>query len=225
MQLNISHIREIQQYSEKPVLGSILFTLFSVYNLYGSIILYIHKYSRPTKINPSAIIHPSACISSWGVVIDKNVKIDEKSIIKAHTTIQSGVTIHDQCVIGDTGFQIYRYGMKRLPIVHTGSVNIANDVEVGEKTCIDRAVFGKTTFIDSHTRIGKNVKIGHNIRIGAYCIIDDDVAIGGNSTIGDHVHIGKQVTISNRIKIGPNNAISPGVVQTRDLNGGKDVTL
>ncbi|MDX8551844.1 hypothetical protein KHC33_00980 [Methanospirillum sp. J.3.6.1-F.2.7.3] len=225
MHLTISHIREIQQYSEKPILGFILYALFYAYNIFGSLILHFHKYTRKTKIDPSAIIHPSACISPWGVVIDKNVKICEKSIVKAHTTIQPGVTIHDQCVIGDTGFQIYRYRMRRLPIIHTGSVIIANEVEVGEKTCIDRAVFGKITFIDSHTRIGNNVKVGHNIRIGAYCVINDDVAIGGNSNIGDHVHIGKQVAISNRIIIGSNNTISPGIVQTRDLKEGYDDSL
>lgn len=75
MHLTISHIREIQQYSENPALGFIIYALFIAYNIYGSFILQFHKYTRKTKIDPSAIIHPSACISPWGVVIDKNVKL------------------------------------------------------------------------------------------------------------------------------------------------------
>jgi hypothetical protein len=79
MRLTLSHIREIQQFSEKSVLGFILYVLFYAYNIYGSLILHIETITRPTKIDPSAIIHPSTCISPWGVVINKNVKIGKKS--------------------------------------------------------------------------------------------------------------------------------------------------
>ncbi|WP_373839081.1 hypothetical protein [Methanospirillum sp.] len=225
MNLTSKNIKKIHQISKNPVCGFFLFLIFSVYNFYGSFILQLHKFTRPTIIDPTAQIHPSASISHWGVHVKKNVIIGENTVIKPHTTIYSGTTIHDRCVIGDTGYQIYRYRKKRLPIIHTGHVIISNDVEIRNNTCIDRAVFGKTTIINSYTRIGMNVKVGHNIRIGSYCLIDDDAAIGGNCTIGDHVHIGKQVAISNRLIIGSHNKIPTNTVQTRDLNERTDVSI
>lgn len=218
MHFTISHIREIQQYSEKPILGFILFALFYAYNIFGSLILHFHKYTRKTKIDPSAIIHPSACISPWGVVIDKNVKIGEKSIVKAHTTMQPGVTIHDQCVIGDKGFQIYRYKKKRLPIIHTGGVYISDDVDIGPNTCIDRGLFGKITFIGPRTMVGEHVHIGHNIWIGSDNTIEDKVTIGGNTFIGEKVHIGYNSVISNRISISSNSVLNPDTITTRDIS-------
>lgn len=101
-----------------------------------------------------------------------------KTVIKPHTTINSGVIIQDQCVIGDSGYQIYRYKTKRLPIIHTGRVLISDDVYIGPNTCIDRGLFGKNTYIGPRSKIGEHVHIGHNIWIGPDSIIGNKVTIG-----------------------------------------------
>jgi UDP-3-O-[3-hydroxymyristoyl] glucosamine N-acyltransferase len=219
MQLNPSHIRKIQQFSEKPIIGFIIFTLFSVYNLFGSLILQFHKFTRPTIIDPTAQIHPSASISPWGVYIGKNVIIDENAVIKPYTTIQSGATIHYGCVVGNSGYQIFRYKMNRLPIVHTGHVIISENVIIGNNSCIDRGLFGKITCIGAQSKIGEHVNIGHNTNIGYESIIQNRVTIGGNTLIGERVNIDNNSVISNRINISSGSKLTSGTVATHDISG------
>jgi UDP-3-O-[3-hydroxymyristoyl] glucosamine N-acyltransferase len=141
----------------------------------------------------------------------------KKTVIKPHTTIHSGAIIRDQCVIGDSGYQIYRYKTKRLPIIHTGGVLISNDIHIGPNTCIDGGLFGKITYIGPRSMIGEQVHIGHNIWIGSDSIIEEKVTIGGNTFIGEKVHIGNNSVISNRINISSNSILKPGTIATRDI--------
>lgn len=218
MNLTSKNIKKIHQISKNPVCGFFLFLIFSVYNFYGSFILQLHKFTRPTIIDPTAQIHPSASISHWGVHVKKNVIIGENTVIKPHTTIYSGTTIHDRCVIGDTGYQIYRYRKKRLPIIHTGHVIISNDVEIRNNTCIDRGLFGKITCVGAQSKIREHVHIGHNIWIGSGSIIEDKVTIGGNTYIGEKVHIKNNSVISNRINISSKSVLKPGTIATQDIS-------
>ncbi len=218
MQIRHIYIRIIKQLHERPGFGFILYVVVYLYNIYGSCMLHIHARTKPTNIDPSAIIHPTACISPWGVNIGRDVVIGKKTVIKPRTTIQSGVIIHDRCVIGDTGFQIFRYKTKRLPLIHTGDVCISDGVYIGPGTCIDRGFFRKTTYIGPRTKIGANVHIGHNIWIKSDSIIEDYVTVGGNTIIGEKVHIGNNSTISNRIIISSNSVLKPGTITTRDIS-------
>jgi UDP-3-O-[3-hydroxymyristoyl] glucosamine N-acyltransferase len=219
MQINRLLIRKFDHISKRIwLVRSFLFLLFYIYNIYGSAILRLHKKTKQTKIHPTAQIHPSACISPWGVVIDKNVKIGKKTVIKPHTTINSGVIIQDQCVIGDSGYQIYRYKTKRLPIIHTGRVLISDDVYIGPNTCIDRGLFGKNTYIGPRSKIGEQVNIGHNTKIGSESIIGNKVTIGGNTLIGEKVHIGNNSVISNRINISSHSVLKPKTIATRGIS-------
>lgn len=217
MSLSLSYIRWIAQISRNPVIGLFIFLGFYLYNKIADISLFFTKYLQPSRCHHSAIIHSTSLMSLWGVKVASKAIIGERTIIKARTDIGEGVSIGDRSIIGDTGFQVFKYGRWRLPVVHTGKVQIGDLVVIGSRTSIDRALFGKTTTIHSGSIVGSNVKIGHNIIIGKYCRIGDGVAIGGNSTIGDRVIIGEQVAISNRISIASDSVIPPGSIVTRDI--------
>lgn len=219
MNLTSINIRKFHQISKNPVCGFFLLVIFSFYNFYGSFILQLHKFTRPTIIDPTAQIHPSASISPWGVYIGKNVIIDENAVIKPHTTIQSGATIHYGCVVGNSGYQIFRYKMNRLPIVHTGHVIISENVIIGNNSCIDRGLFGKITCIGAQSKIGEHVNIGHNTNIGYESIIQNRVTIGGNTLIGERVNIDNNSVISNRINISSGSKLTSGTVATHDISG------
>ena len=216
MQLSTNYIKKIQKYIENPIIGLSLYVFIFIYNLYGLIILE-NKKNKPTKIHPTARVHPSACISLYGVQIGKNVIIGKKAVIKFDTHIQPGVIINDNCVIGDTGYQIYRYKTKRLQVIHTGGVIISENAVIGSNTCIDRGLFGKFTYIGSRSKIGEHAHIGHNIHIGSDSTIEDNVTIGGNTFTGERVYIRNNSVISNRLKISSNSVVKQGTIVTRDI--------
>lgn len=211
-------LKNINKFSKRfwP-LGSFLFVSFYIYNIYGSSILHLHKKTKPTQIDPTAHIHPSACISPWGVYVKKNVSVADRTVIRFTTSIGSQTHIENSCVIGNTGFQVIRFRDHRLSVVHTGKVIIGEGVQIGERTSIDRGLFGGTTSVGDFTRIGSHTVIGHNIKIGSHCIIGDSVAIGGKSIIGDRVTIGNNVSIANRIKIESGSTIIADSIITRDV--------
>lgn len=217
MQLTTIYIKKIQIISEKPMIGLILYFIISIYNIYGTIILHLHKKTKQTQIDPTAQIDPSACVSPWGIYIKKNVSVGDRTVIRFKTSIGSQTHIENSCVIGNTGFQVIRYRDHRLSVVHTGKVIIGEGVQIGERTSVDRGLFGGTTSVGDYTRIGSHTIIGHNIKIGSHCIIGDSVAIGGKSIIGDRVTIGNNVSIANRIKIESGSTIIADSIITRDV--------
>ena len=217
MKLTISDIRYIARITRHPFCGFLVYQLIRGYNGIARGKLLLTRTISPGSFHPSASIHPSAVLSNREVRIFPEVTIGEGVIIRRRTTIGTGSRIEKNCVIGETGFQVFKWRKQGILMVHTGSVSIGDRVTIGEGTCIDRALFGKITDIQSDTRVGANVKIGHNITIGRGGHIDNDVAIGGNSIIGDRVFIGSGVSIANRIFIAPGSSIPAGRIVTRDI--------
>src|SRR5271156_2341489 len=176
-------------------------------------------------IHPTAIIAPLAKISlSAGIGpyagIGEDAHVGERTQIGAHSVIGAGcwigehcrihprvtlyngvrignrVEIHAGAVIGADGFG-YAFGENRYTkFPQLGIVEIADDVEIGANTTIDRGSL-------DDTRIGEGVKldnlvhVGHNVQIGAHTVIAAQTGISGSSKIGHHVVVGGQVGIAD----------------------------
>jgi UDP-3-O-[3-hydroxymyristoyl] glucosamine N-acyltransferase len=82
-----------------------------------------------------------------------------------------------------------------------GSVQIAEDVEIGANTTIDRGTI-RDTVIGPGTKIDNLVQVGHNVRIGRDCLICGQVGIAGSVKIGDRVVLGGRTGLSDNITIG-----------------------
>ena len=102
-----------------------------------------------------------------------------------------------------------------------GTVEIADDVEVGSNTTIDRGALGPTR-IGRGTKIDNLVQIAHNVEIGEHCVIasqtgisgsvviEDYVVIAGQVGIGDHARIGKGAVLGGQCGILPHKMVRPG---------------
>ena len=179
---------------------------------------------HPTAVvAPDAIIPPSASVGAYCTVGARSV-IGEHSILHSHVrvsedvtlgpdceifsgvSLRSGcqigarVTIHDNSVIGADGFGYIpgASGIRKVPQV--GNVVIADDVEIGASTCIDRATIGSTR-IGRGTKIDNLVQIGHNTVIGANCFICGQTGIAGSCTIGDGVVCGGSSGVADHVEL------------------------
>ncbi len=95
---------------------------------------------------------------------------------------------------------------KVYKIPSLGSVVVADDVEIGANTTIDRGTLENTT-IGAQTKIDNLVMIGHNCKIGNACTIVSQVGIAGSCVIGDRVVIAGQAGLKDHVEIGSDSII------------------
>lgn len=204
-----------------------------------------------TGIHSTAVLHESSSIGQNvtigpHAVIDKNVMIGEGTSIGAgcyigpHTvigtqcTIHPNVTIRERCVIGNRvilqpgvvigscgfGYTTGKDG-KHVKLNQVGNVTIADDVEIGANTTIDRSRF-KTTSIGRGTKIDNLVQIGHGVIVGEDNIIVAQTGIAGSTTTGKHVVMGGQVAVAGHLHIGNGAMITARSGISKSLpDGGK----
>ena len=144
-----------------------------------------------------------------GVTIGKNCRIYPQVVIYDNTQIGDNVIIHSGSVIGADGFGYKFRNNQHIKVPHVGNVVIADNVEIGANTCIDRGALGSTTIgagskIDNLVQLGHNNKVGRNViicgqsGISGSCTIEDGAILAGSSGIADHVTIGQRAVVMAR---------------------------
>lgn len=185
---------------------------------------------REPGIHPSAAVSPNAQLGervSIGalVVVESGAVIGEGCVIEAGCCIGQEVRMGDSChlypnvtirercilgnrvilqsgaVIGSCGFGYELQEGRHQKIPQTGIVEIADDVEVGANTTIDRARFGRTV-IGEGSKIDNLVQIAHNVQIGMHSIVCAQVGIAGSTRVGSYVTLAGQVGLAGHIEIG-----------------------
>ena len=179
--------------------------------------------SVPRNSAPS--IHPTAVLgvgvqlgrrSMVGphAVLGDGVVLGDDCAILANVTIYSGTTLGDRvlvqagAVLGATGFGYARNSAtgEYLAFPQQGTLAIADDVEIGANTTIDRGALGETsigagTKIDNLVHIAHNCTVGRNVIIAAQTgisgssVIEDGAILGGQVGLGEHAHIGRGVIL------------------------------
>lgn len=143
-----------------------------------------------------------------GVTIGSDVEIHANVSVLRRCVIGNRVTIQAGSVIGSDGFGYTRDGDRYLKIVHTGIVQIDDDVEIGAVNTIDRGTFDKT-WIKSGVRTDNLVHIAHNVTVGENTIIVAQAGIAGSVTIGRNVILAGQAGIGDHLEIGDYAIIGP----------------
>lgn len=196
------------------------------------------------EVHPSAIINPAHCRVHAGAVvmagarigdgseIGPNCVIGEAAVIGCNCRIMANVTICDHCVLGNRviiqpgaviGSDGYGYEFadgRHVKIDQVGIVEIADDVEIGANTTIDRARFGKTV-IGEGTKIDNLVQIAHNVVIGKHCLIVSLTGISGSAHLGDFVVAAGQVGIGGHVLIGDKATLTGRTGVTASIAGGE----
>lgn len=143
------------------------------------------------------------------------VTVRERSVIGARGIIHSGA------VIGSDGFG-YDFDPqtgRHVKIVHTGHVQIDDDVEIGANTTIDRARFGRT-HIGEGVKIDNLVMIAHNVTVGAHSIIVSQTGISGSTSLGRYVTLAGQVGLAGHLTVGDRATITAQSGLNKDVPAG-----
>ncbi len=185
---------------------------------------------RKQGVHPTAVVDASArlgenvyvgayAVIGAGVAVGDNSKIyphvviDDNAVVGSDTTLYSHVTVYSDCRIGNrcivhSGAVIGADGFGFAPdangvyhkIPQIGNVVIADDVEIGANTTVDRAALGSTK-INQGVKLDNLVQIAHNVEIGSNTVIAAQSGVAGSSKIGERCMLGGQVGVAGHISI------------------------
>jgi UDP-3-O-[3-hydroxymyristoyl] glucosamine N-acyltransferase len=170
---------------------------------------------RHVRIGENVVIGP-------GSVIGDHASIGDNSSLHANVTIYAGCELGKNCilssgvVIGADGFGYAEADGRWVKIPQVGRVMIADDVEIGANTSIDRGALDDTV-IEEGVKLDNLIQIGHNCHIGAHSVIAGCVGIAGSARIGRHCRVGGAAMILGHLEIADGVTISPGSMITRSL--------
>jgi len=180
-----------------------------------AVIAPLAKIAGSASIGPYAVIGEDAhigehtqigahCVIGAGSWIGDNCRIHHRVTLYANMRIGNRVEIHAGAVVGADGFG-YVYGEGRhWKFPQAGIVEIADDVEIGANSTIDRGSLDDTRIAEG-VKIDNLVHVGHNVKIGAHTVIAAQTGISGSSVLGHHVVVGGQVGIADHCTLEDNS--------------------
>ena len=167
--------------------------------------------AEEAKIEVGAIVGPEAMVGK-GTIVSAGTLIGYRTVIGEncylgpgasviHAIVGNRVVIHPGARIGQDGFGFAMTKRGHLKIPQIGRVLIADDVEIGANSTIDRGTLGDTR-IGEGTKIDNLVQIGHNVIIGRHCVIVAQSGVEGSSELGDFVIMGAQSGVLGHVRVG-----------------------
>jgi len=187
---------------------------------------------KEPSISSKALIHSSAKLGEnvsigTNVVIEDNCQIgdnttiDHNTVIKENTIIGENVIIGSNNTIGGAGYGYEKNEEGQFEFIpHLGNVVIGNFVEIGNNTCIDRAVLG-STILGENVKVDNLVHIAHGVHVGPNSMVIANSMIAGSVKIGSNVWIAPSASVLNQKSIGDNALIGMGAVVLKDVPEGK----
>ena len=142
----------------------------------------------------------AACVLGERSTLGEDCLLHPRVTLYAGSQIGARVILHSGAVIGSDGFGYAREAGQYHKFPQIGSVELADDVEIGANSTIDRGALGPTR-IGRGTKIDNLVQVAHNVQIGENCVIASQVGISGSVFIGDNVVIAGQVGIGDHARI------------------------
>ena len=179
-----------------------------------------------STIHPSVVFDENLITIEPNVVLEKNIRIGKRVYIGANTVIKSGTIIGDDVKIGSNntiggvgfGYEPNEEGVYEL-IPHLGNVILHDKVEVGNNTCIDRAVLGSTV-LESEVKVDNLVHIAHGVRIGSNSLVIAHAMIAGSVQIGKNTWVSPSASIKQKLIIGDNALVGMGSVVLKNVEDG-----
>ncbi len=178
------------------------------------------------SVEPNAVVMAGADLGDR-VIIGAGSVVGRRAVIGADSRLHSLVSvyrdvrlgerviIHSGAVLGSDGFGYVDTPEGKVKFPQVGTLIIADDVEIGAGTTIDRAALNATV-IGLGTKIDNLVQIAHNVEIGEHCAISGQTGIAGTTTVGNRVIMGgncgiaDHVTIEDDVILGARGGFAPG---------------
>ena len=176
------------------------------------------KLGRGVKIYPQVYVGDNAVIGE-NTVLYPGVKIYHGCRVGARCILHAGV------VVGSDGFGFAPDAQGHFhKIPQLGIVEIADDVEIGANTTVDRGTMGATK-VGEGTKLDNLIQLAHNTEVGSHTVIAAQAGVAGSTKIGSHCMIGGQtgfaghITVGDRVQIGAQSGIPNNVADGAMLMG------
>jgi UDP-3-O-[3-hydroxymyristoyl] glucosamine N-acyltransferase len=167
--------------------------------------------SPSARLADDVEIHPLAMIGDdveigCGATIHSGVHIMSGSKVGPGTTVFPNVVLYENTVVGarcmihsgtSLGTSIVAEGGAAGP---PGNVELADDVDIGAATIIDRGANGPTV-VGEGAKIDNHVTIGHNARIGPHNFLCSQVVMMGQCRSDRYVVVAGQAGVSAGIRV------------------------
>jgi len=164
------------------------------------------------------------CYVGAGCVVGEDTVAHPRVTLYREVSVGRRCILHSGVVLGADGFGFLRVEGRHVKVPHVGTVSIADDVEIGAGSAVDRATVGVTR-VGARTKIDNLVQIAHNVSIGKHCILCAQVGIAGSTTVQDYVVLGGQsaaaghLTIGKGAKVGGQAGINGDIAPNTFVNG------
>ncbi|MEO0479939.1 MAG: UDP-3-O-(3-hydroxymyristoyl)glucosamine N-acyltransferase [Planctomycetota bacterium] len=182
---------------------------------------------EPVRIGPGVVVGARTKIGAGSVLegtlmVEHDVVIGRACVLRPNVTVRFGTELGDRVVlnagvvVGSDGFGYAPFEGTWERIPQLGTVQLADDVEVGANSAIDRATLGTTRIhkgvkIDNLVHIGHNCQIGEHTIIAAYCALSGSVTIGAHCVIAGHVVFSDHISIPDHTQIGGASVLTSGL--------------
>lgn len=158
-----------------------------------------------------------------GCIVGDNCVIGSNTVLKRNTVLGEGVKLGSNNTVGGVGFGYEKDLEGNYSLMpHLGNVVIGDFAEIGNNTCIDRAVVG-STLIGKNAKIDNLVHIAHGVVIGENSLIIAHAMIGGSTVIGKNVWFAPTASVLNNKHIEDNAVIGMGAVVLKDVKAGETI--
>lgn len=204
---------------------------------------------RPVGVHPTAVVSPQArlgaavAVEAYAVIGDGAV-IGDRAWIGPHSVVEAGVSVgadsrlvsnvtcyegsqigervvlHAGVRVGSDGFGYAFADGAHQKILHIGRCIIADDVEIGANSCIDRGSIDDTV-IGAGSKLDNLVHIAHNVKIGRLCLLMAQVGVAGSSRVDDGAILAGQVGVAGHLHIGQGARLAAQAGAISDVPAGE----
>ena len=176
-------------------------------------------------IGPGVTIGAGSIIGAYSQVGERSVLgqgclIHERVTIRHDCFLGDGVLVQSGAVIGADGFGFHRTEQGYIRQEQIGTVEIANHVEIGANTVIDRGTLEPTRIGDG-CKIGPNCVIAHNDQLGKNVILIGAVGLTGSVIIEDDAVLWGQTGTTGHLKIGKGAHLTAQSGLSKDIPAGE----
>src|SRR6202140_554924 len=200
-----------------------------------AIVAALARIGANVSIGPYAVIGEDAHIGDGtqigahtvigaGCWVGENCRIHPRVTFYAGVRVGNRVEIHAGAVLGADGFGFAFDGERYWKFPQAGLVEIADDVEIGANTTIDRGSLDDTRIAEG-VKLDNLVHVGHNCQIGAHSVIAAQAGLSGSCGFGKRVVVGGQAGFGERCKLEDGSVIGgqSGVLGGKTIRSGETV--
>lgn len=168
-----------------------------------------------SRIGRGSFVGP-LCFVDDDVTLGEGCHLGPGCVLMRGTRLGDRVQLQPGAVVGADGFGYAPEGQGNVKVPQVGGVTLADDVELGANTCVDRGALSDTR-VGRGTKIDNLVQVAHGVVIGEDAVVVAQVGLAGGARIGDRVVFGGQSGCTPFITVGDDARIGARGGVTRDM--------